>query len=122
MDAAHDEALVAIEKLAFLPVHLGGHMGAAVQIGDHLPLEAQGISGVIVGRALYDGRVDLREALQAIGPGRWQDVPEGRAPVAWRSGPWGSARSSGPPSWREWPARCGSSRGRGNRGGLSPRA
>jgi phosphoribosylformimino-5-aminoimidazole carboxamide ribotide isomerase len=34
------------------------------------------VSGVIVGRALYDGRVDLAEALQAIGPGRWQDVIE----------------------------------------------
>jgi phosphoribosylformimino-5-aminoimidazole carboxamide ribotide isomerase len=31
---------------------------------------------VIVGRALYDGRVNLAEALQAIGPGRWQDVQE----------------------------------------------
>jgi phosphoribosylformimino-5-aminoimidazole carboxamide ribotide isomerase len=31
---------------------------------------------VIVGRALYDGRVNLAEALQAIGAGRWQDVPE----------------------------------------------
>jgi phosphoribosylformimino-5-aminoimidazole carboxamide ribotide isomerase len=28
---------------------------------------------VIVGRALYDGRVDLAEALQAIGDGRLQD-------------------------------------------------
>jgi len=29
-----------------------------------------------VGRALYDGRVDLAEALQAIGPNRLQDVGE----------------------------------------------
>ena len=32
-----------------------------------------GVSGVIVGRALYDGRVDLHEAIQAIGEGRLQD-------------------------------------------------
>jgi len=32
-----------------------------------------GIEGVIVGRALYDGRVDLAEAIQAIGDGRLQD-------------------------------------------------
>jgi phosphoribosylformimino-5-aminoimidazole carboxamide ribotide isomerase len=31
------------------------------------------VEGVIVGRALYDGRVDLAEALQAIGPARLQD-------------------------------------------------
>ena len=28
----------------------------------------------IVGRALYDGRVDLAESIQAIGAGRLQDV------------------------------------------------
>jgi phosphoribosylformimino-5-aminoimidazole carboxamide ribotide isomerase len=39
-----------------------------------------GLGGVIVGRALYDGRVDLAEALQAIGPERWQDP--GFLPVA----------------------------------------
>jgi phosphoribosylformimino-5-aminoimidazole carboxamide ribotide isomerase len=32
------------------------------------------VEGVIVGRALYDGRVELAEALQAVGPERWQDV------------------------------------------------
>jgi phosphoribosylformimino-5-aminoimidazole carboxamide ribotide isomerase len=31
------------------------------------------VDGVIVGRALYDGRVDLAEALQAIDEGRLQD-------------------------------------------------
>jgi len=31
------------------------------------------VEGVIVGRALYDGRVDLAEALQAIDEGRLQD-------------------------------------------------
>ena len=38
-----------------------------------LPLEPLGVSGVIVGRALYDGRVDLAEAIQAISPERLQD-------------------------------------------------
>jgi phosphoribosylformimino-5-aminoimidazole carboxamide ribotide isomerase len=39
---------------------------------------------VIVGRALYDGRVDLAEALRAIGEGRLQDVvdPPGSAGIA----------------------------------------
>jgi phosphoribosylformimino-5-aminoimidazole carboxamide ribotide isomerase len=30
---------------------------------------------VIVGRALYTGDVSLKEAIQAIGSGRFQDVP-----------------------------------------------
>jgi phosphoribosylformimino-5-aminoimidazole carboxamide ribotide isomerase len=38
-----------------------------------LALEPLGVEGVIVGRALYDGRVDLAEALQAIGSARLQD-------------------------------------------------
>jgi len=40
------------------------------------------VEGVIVGRALYDGRVDLAEALQAIGEGRLQDPPLGPAATA----------------------------------------
>jgi phosphoribosylformimino-5-aminoimidazole carboxamide ribotide isomerase len=34
-----------------------------------------------VGRALYDGRVDLAEALQAIGPARLQDPGTGDLPI-----------------------------------------
>jgi phosphoribosylformimino-5-aminoimidazole carboxamide ribotide isomerase len=32
---------------------------------------------VIVGRALYTGDVSLKEAVRAVGNGRWQDVPPG---------------------------------------------
>ena len=42
-----------------------------------LALEPLGVEGVIVGRALYDGRVDLKEALMALGNGRIQDPPAG---------------------------------------------
>jgi phosphoribosylformimino-5-aminoimidazole carboxamide ribotide isomerase len=34
-----------------------------------------GVSGVIIGRALYTGDISLKEAIQAIGPGRLQDIP-----------------------------------------------
>jgi phosphoribosylformimino-5-aminoimidazole carboxamide ribotide isomerase len=33
-----------------------------------------GVEGVIVGRALYDGTVDLAEAMAAVGPERLQDA------------------------------------------------
>ena len=39
-----------------------------------LPLEPLGVNGVIVGRALYDGRVDLAESIRALGESRLQDV------------------------------------------------
>jgi phosphoribosylformimino-5-aminoimidazole carboxamide ribotide isomerase len=34
-----------------------------------------GVRGVIVGRALYTGDVSLKEAIQAVGQGRLQDIP-----------------------------------------------
>jgi phosphoribosylformimino-5-aminoimidazole carboxamide ribotide isomerase len=40
-----------------------------------LALEATGVTGTIVGRALYTGEVNLAEAIRAVGDGRWQDVP-----------------------------------------------
>jgi phosphoribosylformimino-5-aminoimidazole carboxamide ribotide isomerase len=40
-----------------------------------LSLEPLGVTGVIVGRALYTGAVNLSEAINAIGSGRWQDLP-----------------------------------------------
>jgi len=57
-----------------VPVIASGGIGTLEHLLSLLPLEAQGVSGVIVGRALYDGRVDLAEALAAIGSGRLQDV------------------------------------------------
>ena len=65
-----------------LPVIASGGIGSLEDLLALLPLEALGVSGVIVGRALYDGRVDLGEALQAIGPQRLQDVPPVGLPVA----------------------------------------
>jgi phosphoribosylformimino-5-aminoimidazole carboxamide ribotide isomerase len=50
-----------------------GGVGDLTDLLSLLSLEPHGVSGVIVGRALYDGRVDLGEALQAIGERRLQD-------------------------------------------------
>ena len=65
-----------------LPVIASGGIGGLEDLLGLLPLEGLGVTGVIVGRALYDGRVDLGEALQAIGSQRLQDVPSGGLPVA----------------------------------------
>ena len=47
-----------------------------------LPLESLGVRGVIVGRALYDGRVDLAEAVRALAEPRLQDVTAVTADLA----------------------------------------
>lgn len=63
-----------------IPVIASGGVGDLTDLLSLLSLAPLGVEGVIVGRALYDGRVDLAEALQAIGPKRLQD-PDG-LPVA----------------------------------------
>jgi phosphoribosylformimino-5-aminoimidazole carboxamide ribotide isomerase len=70
------DALRAMAAASAVPVIASGGIGTLEHLLSLLPLQSLGVSGVIVGRALYDGRVNLAEALQAIGAGRWQDVPE----------------------------------------------
>ncbi len=56
-----------------IPVIASGGIGDLSDLLSLLSLAPLGVEGVIVGRALYDGRLDLAEALQAIGPERLQD-------------------------------------------------
>ena len=56
-----------------IPVIASGGIGDLTDLLSLLSLVPLGVEGVIVGRALYDGRVDLGEALQAVGPQRLQD-------------------------------------------------
>lgn len=70
--------LRAMARASTIPVIASGGVGSLSDLLSLLVLAPLGVEGVIVGRALYDGGLDLREALQAIGPGRWQD-PDGLA-------------------------------------------
>lgn len=58
-----------------IPVIASGGVSSVTDLLSLLALEPLGVNGVIVGRALYTGDVSLKEALQAIGPGRLQDIP-----------------------------------------------
>ncbi|MFM7675613.1 MAG: 1-(5-phosphoribosyl)-5-[(5-phosphoribosylamino)methylideneamino]imidazole-4-carboxamide isomerase [Synechococcus sp.] len=69
------EALRAMASASPVPVIASGGIGTLEHILSLLPLQELGVEGVIVGRALYDGRVSLAEALQAVGDGRLQDAP-----------------------------------------------
>ena len=53
-----------IASVANVPVIASGGIGTIADILSLLPLERYGISGVIIGRALYDGKIDLSEAIR----------------------------------------------------------
>jgi len=70
--------LAALRELATtiaIPVIASGGVSSITDLLSLLALEPLGVTGVIVGRALYTGNVSLKAALQAIGQGRLQDVP-----------------------------------------------
>lgn len=69
------DALRELAKAIEIPVIASGGISSLSDLLSLLALEPLGITGVIVGRALYTGDVSLSEAIRAVGPGRWQDVP-----------------------------------------------
>ncbi len=62
-----------------LPILASGGIGSLTDLLSLLALEPLGVTGAILGKALYTGRIDLREALKAVGEGRYQDVSLGGA-------------------------------------------
>jgi phosphoribosylformimino-5-aminoimidazole carboxamide ribotide isomerase len=70
--------LAALRELATnvtVPVIASGGMSTVTDLLSLLALEPMGVTGAIVGRALYTGDIVLKEALRAVGQGRWQDIP-----------------------------------------------
>ena len=76
------EALRTMAQCSAVPVIASGGIGCMADLLSLLPLEPLGVTGVIVGRALYDGRVDLAEAIAALGEARLQDVTSMAADIA----------------------------------------
>jgi phosphoribosylformimino-5-aminoimidazole carboxamide ribotide isomerase len=69
------EALRELAAVISIPIIASGGVSSVTDLLSLLGLEPQGVTGVIVGRALYTGDILLKEALRAIGPGRIQDIP-----------------------------------------------
>ncbi|WP_036487584.1 1-(5-phosphoribosyl)-5-[(5-phosphoribosylamino)methylideneamino]imidazole-4-carboxamide isomerase [Myxosarcina sp. GI1] len=68
-------ALRVLAEAIDIPVIASGGVSSLSDLLSLLALEPLGIEGAIVGRAIYTGDLDLKEALQAVGNGRWQDIP-----------------------------------------------
>lgn len=76
-------ALREVAEAVEVPVIASGGVSSVTDLLSLLALEPLGVTGVIVGRALYTGDVSLKEALRAVGPGRWQDVPPDLGSSTW---------------------------------------
>jgi phosphoribosylformimino-5-aminoimidazole carboxamide ribotide isomerase len=69
------DALRELAAAISIPIIASGGVSSVTDLLSISALEPSGVSGVIVGRALYTGDITLTEAIRAIGQGRWQDVP-----------------------------------------------
>ncbi|MGD1867537.1 MAG: 1-(5-phosphoribosyl)-5-[(5-phosphoribosylamino)methylideneamino]imidazole-4-carboxamide isomerase [Phormidesmis sp.] len=69
------EALRELATAIDTPVIASGGVSSVSDLLSLLSLVTSGVSGVIVGKALYTGDVSLKQAIRAVGQGRWQDVP-----------------------------------------------
>ncbi len=68
-------ALRELARAVAIPTIASGGISSITDLLSLLALEPVGVKGAIVGRALYTGDIILKEAIQAVGNGRWQDVP-----------------------------------------------
>ncbi|MEM8640874.1 MAG: 1-(5-phosphoribosyl)-5-[(5-phosphoribosylamino)methylideneamino]imidazole-4-carboxamide isomerase [Cyanobacteria bacterium P01_G01_bin.54] len=74
------DALRELAQTVPIPVIASGGVSSLTDVLSLLSLEAIGVSGMIIGRAIYTGDVVLSEAVKAVGQGRWQDIPPGGGP------------------------------------------
>ncbi|NJO39964.1 MAG: 1-(5-phosphoribosyl)-5-[(5-phosphoribosylamino)methylideneamino]imidazole-4-carboxamide isomerase [Cyanobacteria bacterium CRU_2_1] len=75
LQGANRQALRELASAVSVPVIASGGISSVSNLLSLLALEPLGVTGVIVGRALYTGAISLREAIRAVGQGRWQDIP-----------------------------------------------
>jgi len=75
LQGPNKEALRQLAESIAVPVIASGGVSSITDLLSLSALEPLGVKSAIVGRALYTGDVVLKDALRAVGPGRWQDVP-----------------------------------------------
>lgn len=68
------EQLRRVATQSTVPVIASGGIGSLKDLLSLLGIANYGITGAIVGKALYSGNLQLPEAIRAVGSGRWQDV------------------------------------------------
>ena len=69
------EAMKQVASHSNHPVIASGGIGSIADLLSLQTLEPYGITGIIVGRALYEGTIDLQEAIKAFNIGPLADPP-----------------------------------------------
>lgn len=75
MSGPNLDALRTLSQAVSIPVIASGGISSLTDVLSLLALEPSGVTGMIIGRAIYTGDIQLSEAVQAVGPGRLQDIP-----------------------------------------------
>lgn len=75
LQGPNKEALRELASAISIPVIASGGVSSLTDVLGLFSLVPVGVSGMIIGRALYTNAVSLKEAVQAVGQGRLQDVP-----------------------------------------------
>ncbi len=75
MQGPNIEALRHLAENIDVPLIASGGISSVSDLLHLLSLEPLGVTGAIVGKAIYTGKIVLNEAIRAVGHGRWQDVP-----------------------------------------------
>ncbi|MBW4652766.1 MAG: 1-(5-phosphoribosyl)-5-[(5-phosphoribosylamino)methylideneamino]imidazole-4-carboxamide isomerase [Kaiparowitsia implicata GSE-PSE-MK54-09C] len=68
-------ALRELAEAITVPVIASGGVSSTADLMQLLRLETIGVTGAIVGKSLYTGDLILKQAIRAVGQGRWQDIP-----------------------------------------------
>tara|TARA_Y100001968_G_C19271217_1_gene674344 strand:+ start:103 stop:873 length:771 start_codon:yes stop_codon:yes gene_type:complete len=74
LEGPNIKALREIAEISKNPVIASGGIGSIADLISLITFENEGIEGIIVGRALYDGTIDLEEALKAVNNRMIQDL------------------------------------------------
>lgn len=75
LQGPNQDALRAMAAAVSIPLIASGGISSLRDLLGLLALTPLGVTGAIVGRALYTNEFSLEEAIRAVGQGRWQDVP-----------------------------------------------
>lgn len=68
LEGVNVDATVALSNSVQIPIIASGGIGNEADIATLVAARAPNILGVVIGRALYDGRVDAKAALRLAGP------------------------------------------------------